>query len=171
MNIFKSPNQDPTLRKLDRFVEVFMLAGILSIILLVCCSCGSTKAVTQLVEHTSVDTVYLSNTHYDSVYIYQDRLHDHRLGTLEPSGTLKPDTLYIRDVSVEYRYKMLRDTIYKTQVDSIPYQVTVTEIKEIKRPLTWFDHLSRICFGICLSGLLIVLYKLRYFRSGGILNH
>lgn len=156
-----SPNQDPALRKLDRFVEVFMLVGILAIILLVCCSCSSTKAVTQLVEHTSVDTVYLSNTQYDSIYIYKDRVTDR-----------SRDTVYLKDISVEYRYKVLRDTIYKTQVDSIPYQVTVTEIKEIKRPLTWFDHLSRICFGICLSGLLIVLYKcLRYFRSGGILNH
>ncbi len=163
-----SPNQDPALRKLDRFVEVFMLVGILSIILLVCCSCGSTKGIygehgrtTQLVEHTSVDTVYLSNTQYDSIYIYKDRLTDRG-----------KDTIYVKDVSIEYRYKMLRDTIYKTQVDSIPYQVTITEVKEIKRPLTWFDHLSRICFGICLSGLLIVLYKfIKYFRTGGILNH
>lgn len=156
-----SPNQNPALRKLDCFVEVFMFVGILSIILLVCCSCGSAKQVTQLVEHTSIDTLYLSNTQYDSIYIYNDRVTDR-----------SRDTVYLKDISVEYRYKMLRDTIYKTQVDSIPYQVTVTEIKEIKRPLTWFDHLSRICFGICLSGLLIVLYKcLRYFRSGGIMNH
>lgn len=160
-SLLASPNSDPVLRKMDKAIETMLIVIFASIILLVCCSCGSTKAVTQLVERTSVDTVYLSNTQYDSIFIYKDKLTDR-----------SRDTIYVKDVSVEYRYKMLRDTIYKTQVDSIPYQVTVTEVKEIKRPLTWFDHLSRICFGICLSGLLILLYKfIKYFRSGGILNH
>lgn len=146
INLLKSPNSDPVLRKLDRFVEIFVLAGILSIILLVCCSCGSTKVATQLVEHVSKDTVYLSNVQYDSIFIYKDKLTDR-----------SKDTIFVKDVSIEYRYKMLRDTIYKTQVDSIPYEVTVTEVKEITRPLTWFDNLCRICFGICLSGLLILI--------------
>lgn len=132
---------------------------------LVCCSCGTQRQVTQLVEHTSVDTVYLSNVQYDSIHIYKDKLVNYRLGTLEPSGTLKPDTLYIKDVSIEYRYKLLCDTIYKTQVDSIPYQVTVTEVKEITRPLTWFDHLTRAIFwfviGLALFWLIRFVLKLR----------
>lgn len=159
-NLFQSPNSDPALRKLDHFVEVFIIAGILSIILLVCCSCGSTKAVTQLVEHVQKDTIYLSNTQFDSIYIFQDKLVDR-----------SRDTLYIKDKSIEYRYKLLKDTIRIVESDSIPYEVTVTEVKEIKRPLTWFDHLCRISFGICLSGFLILLYKfVKYFNKGGILN-
>lgn len=161
MNIFNSPNQDPTLRKLDRFVEVFMLAGILSIILLVCCSCGSTKQVTQLVEHVQKDTIYLNNIQYDSIYIYQDKYVDR-----------SRDTLYIKDKSIEYRYKLLRDTVKVIQHDSIPYEVTITEVKETTRPLTGFDHTCRACFWICFGGLLVLLYKfIKYFRSGGILNH
>ena len=70
---------------------------------------------------------------------------------------MRTDTLYIKDVSIEYRYKMLRDTIYKTQVDSIPYQVTVTEIKEITRPLTWYDHLTQSVFWVVI-GVLFVLF-------------
>lgn len=160
-NLLKSQNSDPVLRKLDHFVEVFMLAGILSIILLVCCSCGSTKVATQLVRDVRVDTVYLSNVQYDSIYVYQDKFVDR-----------SRDTLYIKDKSIEYRYKLLKDTVRIVERDSIPYEVTVTEVKEIKRPLTWFDHLCRICFGICLSGLLILLYKIiKYFHSGGLLNH
>lgn len=31
--------------------------------------CGTQRQVTQLVERTSVDTVYLSNTQYDSIGI------------------------------------------------------------------------------------------------------
>lgn len=159
-NIFKSPNSDPALRKLDRFVEVFIIAGILSIILLVCCSCGSTKVATQLVEHVQKDTIYLSNTQFDSIYIFQDKYVDR-----------SRDTLFIKDKSIEYRYKLLKDTVRVVQRDSIPYEVTVTEVKEIKRPLTWFDHLCRISFGICLSGFLILLYKfVKYFNKGGLLN-
>lgn len=137
---------DPALRKLDRFVEVVMLVGFLVIILLVCCSCGSTKQVTQLVEHVSKDTIYLSNTQYDSIYIFKDKLVDR-----------SRDTRYIKDKSIEYRYKLLKDTVRIVERDSIPYEVTVTEVKEITRPLTHFDHLCRICFGICLSGFLITI--------------
>ena len=132
-------------------IELFILIGIPSFTLLVCCSCGSTKVVTQTVRDVTVDTVYLSNIHYDSIYIYQDHVSEHHIGKMEPVTNLEKDilipirndTLYIKDKSIEYRYKMLRHTIYKTQVDSIPYQVTITETKEITRPLTWYDHFSR----------------------------
>lgn len=115
------------------------------IAVLVCCSCGSTRHVTQLVERVSKDTVYLSNTQYDSIYIFQDKLVDR-----------SRDTLYIKDKSIEYRYKLLRDTVRIVQRDSIPYEVTVTEIKEITRPLTPFDKLCRICL-FFLTGVLFVL--------------
>ena len=146
-----SQNTNPALRRVDRMIELFILIGILSFTLLVCCSCGSTKVVTQTVEHVRKDTVYLSNIQYDSIYIYQDHVSEHHIGKMEPVTNLekdilipiRTDTLYIKDKSIEYRYKMLRDTIYKTQVDSIPYQVTITETKEITRPLTWYDHFSR----------------------------
>ena len=146
-----SKNPDQVLRKLDSFIEWILLTLILCVTLLVCCSCGSTKVVTQTVRDVTVDTVYLSNIQYDSIYIYQDHVSEHHIGKMEPVTNLekdilipiRTDTLYIKDKSIEYRYKMLRDTIYKTQVDSIPYQVTITEVKEIQRPLTWYDHLSR----------------------------
>lgn len=109
---------------------------------LVCCSCSSTRQVTQLVEHVQKDTIYLSNIKYDSIYIMQDRLLDR-----------SKDTIYLKDVSVEYRYKLLRDTVRVVQRDSIPYEVTVTEVKEITRPLTGFDRLTRSCFW-CMVGVL-----------------
>lgn len=119
------------------------------------CSCGSTRHVTQLVHDTRVDTVYISSIQYDSVYIYKDKLTDKT-----------QDTIYIRDVSVEYRYKMLRDTVYRTQIDSIPYQVTITEFKEITRPLTPYDRLTRTAFWILILVLIYKLYRLcaRYRR-------
>lgn len=147
-----SQNRDPALRKLDRFIETFLLVLFMSVTCLVCCSCGSTRHVTQLVERTSVDTVYLSNTLYDSIYIFKDKQTDRT-----------KDTIYVKDVSVEYRYKLLRDTIYKVQRDSIPYEVTKIVTKEIKRPLTSFDRLCRICFfflvGVLFVGLVRFVFK------------
>lgn len=146
-----SKNTDPVLRKLDRMVETFILIGILSFTLLVCCSCCSTKVATQVVDRVSKDTIYLSNVQYDSIYSYQDHVSEHHLGTLPPTTSdgkylnlpTRTDTLYIKDKSIEYRYKLLKDTIRVVERDSIPYEVTITEVKEIQRPLTWYDHFSR----------------------------
>lgn len=115
-------------------------------LLLMCCSCGSTRVATQLVEHVQRDTLYLSNVQYDSIYIYQDKYVDR-----------SRDTLYIKDKSIEYRYRLLKDTVRFVERDSVPYEVTVTEIKEITRPLTWFDHVCRACFWFCVGGLLFTL--------------
>ena len=132
---------------------------LLLLTLLTVYSCSTSRHVTQLVERTSVDTVYLSNVQYDSIYIFQDRQLDR-----------SRDTVYLRDVSVEYRYRLLRDTIYKVQHDSIPYQVTVTEVKEITRPLTLFDHLTRFTFWFAVGALLTYLIRviIRFKKSGTI---
>ena len=132
---------------------------IIFLTLLTVYSCSTSRHVTQLVERTSVDTVYLSNVQYDSIYVFRDRQLDR-----------SRDTVYLRDVSVEYRYRLLRDTVYKTQIDSIPYQVTVTEVKEITRPLTLFDHLTRFTFWFAVGALLTYLIRviIRFKKSGTI---
>ncbi len=169
-----SQNTNPALRRVDRMIELFILIGILSFTLLVCCSCGSTKVVTQTVEHVRKDTVYLSNIQYDSIYVYQDHISEHHLGTLPPVNSkgeflntpMRTDTLYIKDKSIEYRYKLLRDTIRVVQRDSIPYEVTITEVKELTRPLTWYDHLSRAILWLNIGFVLLMVIRLfRKFRN------
>lgn len=163
-----SRNEDPVLHNLDRLVEVFITVMFLSITLLVCCSCGSTKVATQLVSDIRIDTVYLSNIQYDSIYIYKDRVSEHHLGTLPAiksdgqylEAPMRTDTLYVKDVSIEYRYKLLKDTIRVIERDSIPYQVTITEVKEITRPLTWYDHLSRSVLWLNIGFVIIVIVRL-----------
>lgn len=171
-----SQNEDPILRKLDRFIETStcgelrrtIVIVIVSVTCLVCCSCGSTKVTTQLVEHTSIDTVYLSNIQYDSIFIYKDHVSEHHLGTLPPTDSsgkylntpIRTDTLYIKDKSIEYRYKLLKDTIRVVQRDSIPYEVTITQVKEITRPLTWYDHLSRAILWLNIGFVLLVIIRI-----------
>ena len=154
-----SQNTDPALRTLDRFIEWFLLTLILCVTLLVCCSCGSTKVATQLVRDVRVDTVYLSNVQYDSIYIFQERTSDYHMNPLNPLKPSETDTVFIKDVSVEYRYKLLKDTIRVVERDSIPYQVTITETKEIQRPLTWYDHLTRSVFWIVIGILFVQLVR------------
>ena len=157
-----SQNLDPVLRKMDRCIETVIVIGILSFTLLVCCSCGSTKVATQLVRDVRVDTVYLSNVQYDSIYIFQERTSDYHMNPLNPLKPSETDTVFIKDVSVEYRYKLLRDTIKVVQRDSIPYEVTITETKEIQRPLTWYDHLCRaITLAIAIALVAYLAYKSR----------
>ena len=107
------------MRKLDRFIEVFVFAIIIVVTTLVCCSCGSTKVVTQTVRDVSIDTVYLSNVQYDSIYIYQERTSDYHMNPLNPLKPSETDTVFIKDVSVEYRYKLLKDTIRVVERDSM----------------------------------------------------
>ena len=135
---------------------LIILLALLSALVLTGCA---TRRQLQVVDRTSVDTVYLSNVQYDSIYIFQDRQLDR-----------SRDTVYLRDFSVEYRYRHLRDTIYKVQHDSIPYQVTVTEVKEITRPLSLFDHLTHFTFWLVVGTLLLLIIRviIRLKKSGTI---
>lgn len=163
-----SQNSDSVLRKLDRFIEVFVIVIVFVATCLVCCSCDSTKVATQVVERVSKDTIYLSNMQYDSIYIFQDHVSEHHLGKLPPQTSdgkyldlpTRTDTLYIKDKSIEYRYKLLKDTIRVVERDSIPYEVTIVETKEIQRPLTWYDHLSRAILWFNIGFVLLVVIHL-----------
>lgn len=144
----------------NNILRIFPLPKIILylIVFVVVCTlygCATPKQVTQQVHDVRVDTIYLSTVQYDSIYIYQDKCVDR-----------SRDTLYVKDKSVEYRYKLLRDTVREVERDSIPYEVTITEVKEIIRPLTWFDQLCRICFSICLSGfVMLMLCLIKGIRS------
>ena len=63
---------------------------------------------------------------YDSIYIYQDKYVDR-----------SHDTIYIKDKSVEYRYKLLRDTVRRVRVDSVPVIREIEVVKEVKY-IPWY---------------------------------
>lgn len=156
-------------------VKKVIVSVIVIVTALVCCSCGSTKMVTQTVRDVSVDTIYLSNIQYDSIYIYHDHVSEHHISTLPPNISggqymntpMRTDTLYIKDKSIEYRYKLLKDTIRVVERDSIPYEVTIVETKEIQRPLTWYDHFSRSVLWLNIGfGIYWLIRLFRKLRKG-----
>ena len=154
--------------------QLIILLALLSALVLTGCA---TRRQLQVVDRITHDTLYQSNVHYDSIYVSQDKYIDRSRDTLlikdktvEYRYRLLRDTVYLRDVSVEYRYRHLRDTIYKVQHDSIPYQVTVTEVKEITRPLSLFDHLTHFTFWLVVGALLLLIIRviIRLKKSGTI---
>lgn len=87
------------------------------------CKGSQHLAVSERITH---DTCYISNIQYDSIYIDNQHYIDRA-----------SDTIVIRDKSVEYRYRMLRDTIKDVKNDSIPYEVRVIETKT-ERYTPWY---------------------------------
>lgn len=139
-----------TLARLTAWMAVPCLIMLLS-------ACGASKhiqaiPVETIKERTKSDTLYINNVQYDSIYISQNRYTDR-----------SKDTILIRQHDVEYRYKLLRDTIERIKLevrhDSIPYEVRITETIEVPRRLTWYDHLTRAAFWLLTGFLLLWLYK------------
>lgn len=138
--------------------SAFLLGFSILIICLACCSCGSTKVVPleSIRDHQVHDTIYINNVQYDSIYVSQDKFIDRT-----------KDTILIRQHDVEYRYKLLRDTIERIKLevrhDSIPYEVRITEIKQVKYIPSWIKTLAIIGIIGILVLLIYTFTKLKRF--------
>ena len=99
--------------------------------------CGSAKHP-QVAKQVSSDSTFIQQMHYDSIYIYHDRYLDR-----------SKDTIYVKETEIEYRYQLLRDTVRIIRQDSIPYEVTITEVKEVKC-IPWWCKALAWTGGICL---------------------
>ena len=104
-------------------VFVFVLTG-----------CATTRQ-TQVVERVSRDTLYLNHIQYDSIYIDNWQLTDR-----------SKDTIYIEKVRLEYKYKLLRDTVYRVQIDSIP---VIREVEVVKTE-RYIPKVYKATFWICI---------------------
>ena len=114
---------------------------IVIVIVIVLGGCSTPRMTTQLVHEVSHDTLYLSNVQYDSIYVFQDHLTDR-----------SRDTIYIRDVQYEYKYKLLRDTVYKVQIDSIP---VIREVEVIKTE-RYIPKVYKASFWICVITICVI---------------
>ena len=108
--------------------------------------CGTQRRL-PVVERIQRDTVYLHQVQYDSIYVYRDRYVDR-----------SRDTLYVQERSVEYRYRLQRDTLRIHQVDSIPVIREVEVVREVRRT-QWYVK------GLAAIGLVSLLLFLLRFKS------
>ena len=108
--------------------------------------CGTQRKL-PVVERVTRDTVYLHQVQYDSVFVSQERYVDR-----------SRDTLYVQERSVEYRYRLLRDTLRIHQVDSVPVIREVEVVREVART-PWYAKL------LAAVGLVVLLLFLLRFKS------
>lgn len=127
---------------------LFLLFLVLLLLLLSSCKTTSTSAIVP-VHSATHDTILLSKVKYDSVYI-------DRWQRIER----KADTVFCEKTKTEFRYRLLRDTVYKTRTDTIPVvrQVPVVKKERYTPPLTKF----LACLGIiALGASVIILFKFK----------
>ena len=123
-----------------------LIAFILFLFLLLLSSCKTTSNTAIVPVHSAThDTILLRKVKYDSIYI-------DRWQRIER----KADTVFYDRVKTEFRYRLLRDTVYKTRTDTVPVvkQVPVIRKERYTPPFTKF--LACLCI-IALGASVIVL--------------
>ena len=109
-------------------LQLLIMVGAFIVALLICAlfgSCTTTKYVPVPEYHT--DTLRLSHNIRDSIYVHDSIMVQQ-----------KGDTLTIDRWHTQWRERIIRDTIYQSKRDSIPYPVEV--IKEVPAHLTWWQQ-------------------------------
>lgn len=128
-----------------------LIAFILFLFLLLLSSCKTASNTTAIVPvHSAThDTILLSKVKYDSVYI-------DRWQRIER----KADTVFCDRAKTEFRYRLLRDTVYKTRTDTIPVvkQVPVVKKERYTPPFTKF-------LGIIALGAISIFILFKFKRS------
>ena len=140
-------------------MQIVCVVGAFIVALLICAlfgSCTTTKYVPIPEYHT--DTVRISHNTRDSIYVHDSTY-------IREAG----DTMLIERWHTQWRDRIVRDTIYQSKRDSIPYPVEV--IKEVPAELTWWQqarlHLANILLFALLLGVIIWIGKRHLKMLGG----
>ena len=130
---------------------LFLLFLVLLLLLLSSCKTTSTSAIVP-VHSVTHDTIFLRKLKYDSVYIDRWQRIEH-----------KADTVFCEKTKTEFRYRLLRDTVYKTRTDTIPVvkQVPVVKKERYTPPFTKF----LACLGIIALGASVIVLLGKKLRS------
>lgn len=129
-----------------------LIAFILFLFLLLLSSCKTTSTSAIVPVHSAThDTLWLSKVKYDSIYI-------DRWQRIER----KADTVFYDRVKTEFRYRLLRDTVYKTRTDTIPVvkQVPVIRKERYTPPFTKF----LACLGIIALGASVCIFLFKFSK-------
>lgn len=137
---------------------LIILLALLSALVLTGCA---TRRQLQVVDRITHDTLYQSNVHYDSIFVSHDRTTDYHLNPLNPLKPSETDTVFIKDRTVEYRYRLLRDTVYRVNIDSIPV-IREVEVVKVERYVPAIYRLSlSIVIILTLSLIIYIVWKIR----------
>lgn len=145
--MMQDPNIDPDdAMKSGCLVCVFYLTALI-VGLLLCLlfgSCTTTEYV-PVIEH-KMDTLIQTKVQHDSIYINDSAVI-----------TEKGDTVKIEKWHTKYVEKQVHDTIYQSKTDSVPAPYPVEVIKEVEKPLNWFQQTLMILGCISLGSILVYI--------------
>lgn len=124
------------------YVKVLISIAMMAVIIffsLLLVSCKTQQPT--IVEKVITNTEFVDRHHYDSIFndriVYVDR------------GS---DTIKMIERVIEYRYKVLTDSVEVLRIDSIPYEVQVVEIVERmnnhQRTMYWLGWLAVLIVGL-----------------------
>ena len=123
------------------------------ILLVVACTligCATSKKASGVAVASAHDTVYFNKVLYDSIYI--DSWHH----TYQ-----KADTVVVEKTKLEYRYKLLRDTVFRARIDSVPVIREVEVVREVRR-VPWYAKVLSVLGALFL--ILVIFKILLYFK-------
>ena len=146
MKLTENPAKNRLLARLIAFILFLFLLLLLS-------SCKTTSNTAIVPVHSAThDTILLRKVKYDSIYI-------DRWQRIER----KADTVFYDRVKTEFRYRLLRDTVYKTRTDTIPVvkQVPVIRKERYTPPFTKF----LACLGIIALGASVIVLLGKKLKS------
>ena len=121
----------------------YLLAVLVTIMtVLMLAGCTTTKYVPIIEHHT--DTLIQTQHHRDSIYMH-DSIHVREKG----------DTIRIERWHTQYRDRWRHDTVYIAKTDSVPRPYPVEVVREVAKPLTWWQQTRMYVGGIVIFGLII----------------
>ena len=128
-----------------------MKKGLFCFLFVVACTlfgCATSRPTSQVVEASLRDTVYVNKVLYDSVYI------DNWYYTYH-----KADTVVVEKTKLEYRYKVLRDTVFRARIDSVPVIREVEVVREV-RYVPWYAKVLSVVGWLF---LIIIVFKIFFY--------
>lgn len=129
---------------------LFLLFLVLLLLLLSSCRTASNTAIVP-VHSATHDTLWLSKVKYDSIYI-------DRWQRIER----KADTVFYDRTKTEFRYRLLRDTVYKTRTDTIPVVKQVPVVKKVRYTPPFTKFLA--CLGIIALGASVCIFLFKFSK-------
>jgi hypothetical protein len=126
----------------EEIAKMLMLIAMMAVfIVFVLSLVGCKTQQPQVVEKVVTNTEYIDRHHYDSIYIdnyvYVDK---------------GADTITITKTNIEYRYKILIDSVEVLKVDSIPYEVEhiveVNKMNNHQRTMYWLGWIAVLIVGL-----------------------
>jgi len=116
------------------------------VVMLLCALLGSCKPQERIVTIAthSTDTLLLTHVQRDSIYMH-DSIHVREKG----------DTVTIERWHTRWRDRWHSDTVYISKTDSVPRPYPVEVVKEVAKPLTWWQQARMFVGGIVIFGLII----------------